>query len=217
MAQEYEFYRSFSKPNAPARVPANNDIMYRNYNRASNKSIASDTIKPLKKLFKNNKNLAKTAAILATTVIVASSVAVTLGIEHIVEEVKEVKAVEAYCEENDIADMLRDSSWRYTSDNGFVYGYNQNTLADYVDASDNPDLTLFGFYHSIDMQKQSNLNEIVTRMDGNYDSWNDYLTKKGFVDKNGEPSNKVYRETMEQRILMDQELGKMEKNHGIKR
>jgi len=73
---------------------------------------------------------------------------------------------------------------------------------------------LYAVYNKIgynDENKMKHMNEIM-RHTGNYSDFDDYLTQKGFVDENGEPSRENYEEYMDSYILAKSNMEKVEES-----
>lgn len=223
MAEEFEFYRDLSKRERDYDAGSvelgdmRGSRLSEGYERAQQSSVSSERVQPTPRKKTKTIKITKPLAILAAVAIVVTSSLVTLGVTKGVEEVQETMAISEFCDDIGVNDALREASWGQNTKDGYIYGYNQNTLADYVSSHENPDMAVFALYSRISMEKTSNMSEIVSRAFDDCSSWDDYLSKKGFVDKDGNPSNDVYKNVMTELVKADQTMEKVEQSHGIKR
>lgn len=120
-------------------------------------------------------------------------------------------------------EAIEDCRWDSYGENGRKYGYNQNQLAEWASKSENPDLALFSIYKHVDYNVTWNMNEVVSKMtwgeEGEektyFKDFGDYLTKKGFVDKEGAPSVEKYEGVMTERVLAEKTITDIASSNGI--
>lgn len=190
--------------------------LHENAYRTSVKSegIAKDT----KKSNKTRNNFRKGFAVLAAAALITGSVATTIWIENIQDNIE----VNNYYSNEKYYDSIENYQWGKVIDGEYVYGYNQSKLAEWAAKQENPDLALFSIYKKIDQNVIWNMNEVISKMgtygenNENYNDFADYLTKKGFVDENGNPSADEYKRIMTERVLAESTIKNTADNYGIK-
>jgi len=224
----FEFYRDFRKEDEipfveEREVP--NSRLTSNYSRALNSSLASTKIQPVSRKSTKTLKINKSLFVLALVSTMAVSSLLTLGVVEFVDNVQTTISISEFNNDMRVKEAMKDASWSYVDDDGNrVWGYNHDTLANYVDGlgkyhgwHNNPDAALFAVYNQLSQRKTQNIDEIVKRVDGDYNSWDDYLIQHGFVDKNGNPSNDIYKKEMTDRIAQGIESDTFDQNHGMKR
>lgn len=190
--------------------------LHENAYRTSVKSegIAKDT----KKSNKVRSNFRKGFAVLAAAALIAGSVATTIFVENIQDNI----AVNEYYSSEQYYDSIENCKWGQVIDGDYVYGYNQSKLAEWATNQENPDLALFSIYKKIDQNVIWNMNEVISKMgtygetNESYDDFADYLIKKGFVDEEGNPSADEYKRIMTERVLAESTIKNTTDNYGIK-
>lgn len=147
----------------------------------------------------------------AAAVITATSVILTEAID----EFNEYNTIQNYCSEQGYYDSIGEYFWREYNDEGNIqHGYNQSGIAEWACSQEEPDIALYCFYNKVDQNKSWNMDEVVKNMamfsnDGEtYDSWNSYLTKKGYVDNEGNPSMEVMEDRILEKINKEKETSK---------
>lgn len=168
------------------------------------------------------KSTFKGAAIaLATAALIVSS---SVFVWDTIQDVNYKKSVREYFNEEGYYQSIEDCRWERVGDSGYEYGYNQSRLAEWASSSANPDVALFSIYNSISLNSMWNMNEVVSKMavqEGEevvrYQDFSDYLTRKGFVDKEGKPSTKEYEKVMTERVAAEKKIADIASNNGIRK
>lgn len=163
----------------------------------------------------------------AITIVAAAALIVgTVGVYNRVEYIRDQRGVNDFYKDSGYYAAIQDTIWDSIDDGGHKYGYNQNDLAGWVSRSENPDLALFSIYKAVRQRTDLNttiwnMNEVTSRVhlgqDGSigYESFQDYLTKKGFVDKDGKPDTDKYEKIMTERVLAEKTVNEVEQNNGV--
>ena len=212
MNDEYEFYEHFGN-----RKPR----LHAEYEDAYNSSVASSGV--AQPTPKENMTLTKaktTLMAIACGGMIAVSAIGGIGISNLIEQRQNDIAVAQYFKEEGLNDVLKDAYWSTNNGNGLVHGYNLYTISDHIMSSENPDIVLFGFYNAIDTNKKENMDQIVSMVsiDGvRHENTDEYFAARGFVDKDGNPSFKVYEDVMTERVLAEKTIQDTSSKHGISR
>lgn len=163
----------------------------------------------------------------AITIVAAAALIVgTVGVYNRVEYIRDQRGVNDFYKDSGYYAAIQDTIWDSIDDGGHKYGYNQKDLAGWVSRSENPDLALFSIYKAVRQRTDLNttiwnMNEVTSRVhlgqDGSigYESFQDYLTKKGFVDKDGKPDTDKYEKIMTERVLAEKTVNEVEQNNGV--
>lgn len=163
----------------------------------------------------------------AITIVAAAALIVgTVGVYNRVEYIRDQRGVNDFYKDSGYYAAIQDTIWDSIDDGGHKYGYNQKDLAGWVSRSENPDLALFSIYKAVRQRTDLNttiwnMNEVTSRVhlgqDGSigYESFQDYLTKKGFVDEDGKPDTDKYEKIMTERVLAEKTVNEVEQNNGV--
>lgn len=187
------------------------------YDSAYHNSLKSEGVKSIDMPPKKRINLKPAIIVLAAAALITGTVAVYNRIDYMNDQ----KKVNEFYTENGYYSTIQSTSWDKIGEKGYKYGFNQNNLADWVNESENPDLTLFSIYKGIKQNTQWNMNEVLSKVrlgqDGSvrYENFKDYLTQKGFVDKEGNPDVEQYEKVMTERVLAEKVINEVEQNNGI--
>lgn len=133
------------------------------------------------------------------------------------------RAISDYFAEEGYYDAIDDCFWQKNGEKGFQFGYNQSDLAYWASQSDNPDLALYSIYSRISQNVTWNMDEVIRRMgnfgetDESYASFSDYLCKRGFVDRKGNISSKMYEEVMDERVLAEITIKQIAQSNGVQK
>lgn len=190
-----------------------NQIAYEN-------SVKSENVKDTKKSKKRKRLVKKTVTVLAAAALITASVNF---ISNGIEKVQDRNAVDDFYSQEGYYECIDDCYWFTRGKDGNKSGYNQLNLASWAASEENPDLALYSIYRRIPENRTWNMDEVIgimNRFNNNgetYSDFNDYLTKKGFVDKNGEASFEVYDKVMTERVLAEATINEIAVNNGIKR
>ena len=219
---DFEFYRDLPQRTRNASegtvgISAHSSKLNEGYARSAKASIASEEVKPVSRKSSKRLTVSKPLLVLAAVGVVVCTTFAHLGIDHVVDTIQTRQVVAEFREDIGANDALREASWHKVTKGGHIHGYNQHTLADYVSEQENPDMAIFGLYSSISTERTSNMDAIVSRVFDNCSSWSEYLTQRGFVDKDGNPSNEIYQDVMNERVMAEQTMNSVQENHGIKR
>jgi hypothetical protein len=225
----FEFYRDFKVNDEPSSLgevnTTQNSRLSINYSSAVNTSVASNNVQPVSRRTTSTMLIKKPIFVFALVGVMAVSSLLTLGAIKFVDSVQKDIAISEFSNDMKVQEAMRDAYWfRIDDDGNRIWGYNQDTLANYVDGlgkykgwHDNQDAALFAVYNQLSQGKETNMNEIVKRISGDYESWDDYLNQHGFIDKNGKPSSNVYKKEMSKRIVQGIESNNFDQSHGMRR
>jgi len=213
MSKEYEFYEHFG--NRKSRL-------HDEYDDAYNSSVSSCGVAQPTPADNMAFTKAKTTLIaIACTAVIAVSAFGGIAISNLIESRQEDIAVTEFFREQGINHTLEEAYWStYDGSVERTFGYNHSILATAVEFSENPELTLFGFYNTIDTNKKGNMDALISHInfsDGKYENTDAYLLARGFVDENGNPSYEVYEEVMKERVLAEKTIQETNSSHGISR
>lgn len=162
---------------------------------------------------------------LATAALIAVSSITTLFIWNTAQTVAQDRSVTEYFSEEGFYDSIENCRWERVGNSGYEYGYNQSRLAEWASSSNNPDVALFSIYGSVPFStREWNMNEVVSKVvvqegEGQvrYQDFSDYLTCKGFVDKDGKPSTEVYEKVMTERVVAEKKISDIASSNGIRK
>lgn len=197
------------------------------YENAYRNSSKSEGVKRQKINRKKEVARAKAVLILASAVLITASIGAYRLIDKGIETAQIRTGIrdfysqaEYYDGEKSYYQVINGTMWDGMNEHGHVVGFNQTDLASFVEKSENKDVTLFSIFNRISQNTIWNMNEVISRTNWGegerYKDFNDYLTKKGFVDKKGEPSIEKYKEVMTERVLAEKSIKDTETNYGIK-
>jgi len=152
------------------------------------------------------------------TAIVATSM--FLGITKIPERIEEIEAINSALSSYET--IVSDNTYR-TADNQ-NYWYSASGIANEILSSEDKDLAIYSVYKNVSVNRTNNMNEIFSEMDRligsskepsldlqQYRNYDGYLRSLGCVDENGNISEKMYREKMDEYAAS---IGRVEKSEG---
>lgn len=188
------------------------------YKKAYEKSVKSEKVQPTKNEPQYEKRDEKSIDMFwlgVTVAVIASSLAVGLykKISDKIEESRQEERVQKYLEKNlEVDEALKDAMWYTFDEQGQCnqWGYNQNTLARYINNSESDsefDKKLYAVYSKAGEWNADETLKIAQGMD-----IDTYLKENGYVDKSGKPSKSVWEEIIEKEIEREIEAEKMKKN-----
>ncbi len=192
------------------------------YDSIYQNSLKSEGVKPVAVPPRRKINLKPAITIVAAAALIVG----TVGVYNRVEYIRDQRGVNDFYKDSGYYAAIQDTIWDSIDDSGHKYGYNQDSLAGWVSRSENPDLALFSIYKAVRQRTDWdttiwNMNEVTSRVhlgqDGSigYESFQDYLTKKGFVDKDGKPDTDKYEKIMTERVLAEKTVNEVEQNNGV--
>ncbi len=197
------------------------------YENAYRNSSKKEGVKRQKANRKRDAAIAKTILVVASAALITASIGTYRAIDKGIEKVQTRSAINEFYSQSEYYDgeksyyqVINGTMWDGMNQYGHVVGFNQNDLSEFVEKSENKDISLFSIYCRISQNTIWNMNEVVSRTNFGegvrYEDFSDYLTKKGFVDKNGDPSIEKYREVMTKRVLAEKNIKDTETTYGVK-
>lgn len=183
-----------------------NSTTQEEYEKAYNNSVTSrGRVKPTKKSNMTTSTIKKIACTLAVVTVIAATAWSSVAIHNNIQTIKDENIVAEYYQEQGYNGVLNRETWRGIDN---VYGYDHSGLARDIRSRENTDIAIFGYYQQINMSRKNNMDNIVSELtiEGTnecYKNFDDYLTRKGFVDEEGNPDVTIYKEKMTEIIKAD--------------
>lgn len=203
-------------------------------NRARNNSVSSRKkdiidVKYRGSRFKISAHRLKVAVVTSFLATAIAATSIGIGLTSQIHKAQDAMVVRE--ELKSYAQMVGEETHRTEKNDG--YWYDTYDIAFRVLEDEDIHKALYGVYKDIGYNKQNkieqtddvitNMKKIVTYNQDTYgdkpvyDSFNDYLIKNNFVDKEGKPSTSVYEEKMNEYVLGQAKINNVLNETGIKK